>query len=146
MSIKSPIRQFIMASLFFLIGGLLLGIVMLDQLSKGISTYKLIWPHVHMLLVGFMLSMIYGVGYQLIPAFLGGRLVNKSLPFIHLILHILGVIIMIVGVFLARSNETEGIYYNISSFGGLMVISGGIIFVYSIATIKYPESFLQIVK
>ncbi len=90
--------------------------------------------------------MIYGVGYQLIPAFLGGRLVNKRLPFIHLILHILGVIIMIVGVFLARSNETEGIYYNISSFGGLMVISGGIIFVYSIATIKYPESFLQIVK
>ena len=85
MPIKAPVRQFIVTSLIFLIGGLFLGLVMLDQLARGSSTYQLVWAHVHMLLVGFMLSMIYGVGYQMLPSLLGGRLNSRRLPFLHLI-------------------------------------------------------------
>lgn len=146
MPIKAPVRQFIVTSLIFLIGGLFLGLVMLDQLARGSSTYQLVWAHVHMLLVGFMLSMIYGVGYQMLPSLLGGRLNSRRLPFLHLIFHIGGVTLMIIGVFLARSKGSEAIYYNLSSLGGMLVVIGGIFFVYSMATIKRSKSFFQIMN
>ena len=146
MLVKPPIKPFVVISLFSLLGGLLLGIIMLDRLARGEATYQFIWPHVHLLLVGFMLSLIYGLGYQLIPSIFGRRLVNKRLPYVHLVLHVLGVLIMVIGVFLARWDEINLIFYRIASFGGLLVVFGGVIFVYNIATLQPPHHLIQLSK
>jgi hypothetical protein len=61
-------KAFVKASLIYLGIGVLMGIEML------------IWPdvrftyarvHVHLLLLGFMAMMIYGVGYHILPRFMG---------------------------------------------------------------------------
>ena len=61
-------KAFVKASLAYLGIGVLMGIEML------------IWPdvrftharvHVHLLLLGFMAMMIYGVGYHILPRFMG---------------------------------------------------------------------------
>jgi cytochrome c oxidase cbb3-type subunit 1 len=61
-------KAFVKASLIYLGIGVIMGIEML------------IWPdvkftharvHVHLLLLGFMAMMIYGVGYHILPRFMG---------------------------------------------------------------------------
>jgi cbb3-type cytochrome oxidase subunit 1 len=61
-------KAFVKASLIYLGIGVLMGLEML------------IWPdvrftyarvHVHLLLLGFMAMMIYGVGYHILPRFMG---------------------------------------------------------------------------
>lgn len=138
MPIKPPVRQFIFAALSFLLIGLLSGILMLDRLARGEPTYRLVWPHVHLLLAGFVLSLIYGIGYQLIPAFFGKRLVNQRLAWVHLTLHVAGVVQMVLGVYLARGETIELVFYRFASIGGTMVVAGGMLFVYNLATIQSP--------
>jgi len=61
-------KAFVKASLIYLGIGIIMGVEML------------IWPdvrfthsrvHVHLLLLGFMAMMIYGVGYHILPRFMG---------------------------------------------------------------------------
>ncbi len=61
-------KAFVKASLIYLGIGVLLGVWML--LSPGIR-FTLTRIHVHLLLLGFMAMMIYGVGYHILPRFMG---------------------------------------------------------------------------
>ncbi len=61
-------KAFIKASLIYLGIGVLMGVWMV--LSPE-SRFTLIRVHVHLLLLGFMAMMIYGVGYHILPRFMG---------------------------------------------------------------------------
>jgi len=69
-------KAFVKASLIYLGIGALMGIEML------------IWPdvrfthgrvHAHLLLLGFMVMMIYGVGYHILPRFMGRPVYSQRL-------------------------------------------------------------------
>jgi hypothetical protein len=60
-------RLYIRVAFFYLVLGLLLG---LGMLAFGNDNFQFV--HVHMLLVGFVLFLIYGVGYKLIPTMFFG--------------------------------------------------------------------------
>ncbi|MGZ8446709.1 MAG: hypothetical protein ACXW4G_08805 [Candidatus Deferrimicrobiaceae bacterium] len=60
-------RRYIRVAFFYLVLGLLLGVGML---AFGNDNFQFI--HVHMLLVGFVLFLIYGIGYKLIPTMFFG--------------------------------------------------------------------------
>jgi len=60
-------RRYIRAAFVYLVLGLLLGEGML---LYGNDNYRFL--HVHMLLVGFVLFLIYGIGYKLIPTMFFG--------------------------------------------------------------------------
>ncbi len=62
---EKHMRWFIMAALFYLLVGTVLGLGM--WFSSAI--YFLKFVHVHLMLLGFMAMMIYGVGYFIIPRF-----------------------------------------------------------------------------
>jgi len=61
-------KAFVKASLTYLGIGVLMGVWMV--LSPG-SRFVLLRVHVHLLLLGFMAMMIYGVGYHILPRFMG---------------------------------------------------------------------------
>jgi hypothetical protein len=60
-------RRYIRVAFFYLVLGLLLGVGML---AFGNDNFQFL--HVHMLLVGFLLFLIYGIGYKLIPTMFFG--------------------------------------------------------------------------
>ncbi len=60
-------RRYIRVAFFYLVAGLLLGAGML---AYGNDNFQFV--HVHMLLVGFVLFLIYGIGYKLIPTMFFG--------------------------------------------------------------------------
>lgn len=60
-------RRYIRVAFFYLVTGLLLGAGML---AYGNDNFQFV--HVHMLLVGFVLFLIYGIGYKLIPTMFFG--------------------------------------------------------------------------
>lgn len=60
-------RRYIRVAFVYLALGLLLGAAML---AFGNDNFQFV--HVHMLLVGFVLFLIYGIGYKLIPSMVFG--------------------------------------------------------------------------
>ncbi len=60
-------RRYIRVAFFYLVLGMLLGAGML---AYGNDNFQFL--HVHMLLVGFVLFLIYGVGYKLLPTMFFG--------------------------------------------------------------------------
>lgn len=60
-------RRYIRVAFCYLVLGMILGVGML---SFGNDNFQ--YVHVHMLLVGFVLFLIYGIGYKLIPTMFFG--------------------------------------------------------------------------
>ncbi len=61
-------KAFIKSSLIYLGIGTLLGLVMVLWPD---ARFMITRVHVHLLLLGFMAMMIYGVGYHILPRFMG---------------------------------------------------------------------------
>ena len=61
-------KAFVKASLIYLGTGTLLGLLMVLVPD---TRFTLTRVHVHILLMGFMAMMIYGVGYHILPRFMG---------------------------------------------------------------------------
>jgi cbb3-type cytochrome oxidase subunit 1 len=70
------IRYFTIASLFYLLVGTGLGLVM--SIYPASISYLLL-SHVHFLLLGFIAMMIYSVGYHVLPRFSGFKLYSELL-------------------------------------------------------------------
>ena len=60
-------RRYILVAFVYLVLGLVLGVGML---AFGNDNFQFV--HVHMLLIGFVLFLIYGIGYKLIPTMFFG--------------------------------------------------------------------------
>lgn len=61
-------KAFVKSSLIYLGIGTILGIWMIVQPDVRFAITRV---HVHILLLGFMAMMIYGVGYHILPRFMG---------------------------------------------------------------------------
>lgn len=75
----SFVRKFIKSSMAWLTLGVTLGAAMAVR-----PAWILYRPaHLHMLTLGFVAMMIFGVGYHVIPRFVGHPLVSRRLPVLH---------------------------------------------------------------
>ena len=61
-------KAFVKASLIYLGVGTVLGLLMV---LWPVTRFTITRVHVHVLLLGFMSMMIYGVGYHILPRFMG---------------------------------------------------------------------------
>ncbi len=61
-------KAFIITSLAYLLAGALLGSLVLLEIGDN---YLMRFAHLHLMLLGFMAMMIYGVGYFILPRFNG---------------------------------------------------------------------------
>ncbi len=104
----SPIiRYFTIASLFYLVIGAGLGLVMaLHPPSIG----YLLLAHVHFLLLGFIAMMIYSVGYHVLPRFSGFKLYSELLIIVQFYLTNIGLIGMAI-TWIILGNAVSGFYH-----------------------------------
>ena len=116
-------RRYIRIAFVYLVLGLLLGTGML---AFGNDNFRFV--HVHMLLVGFVLFLIYGIGYKLLPTMFFGlpRVVSIGWAEVQFWMANLGLIGMLAGAVLP-----VGLGFDRLSVGfGLLEAGAGILFVW----------------
>ena len=123
--------KFAWASLIYLLIGSTMGVVML-------LTSETIKPsHAHVLLIGFISMMIFGVGYHLLPVFAGTDLHSIGLAELQFWLQNTG----LVGLAFTMPYRYENESYRIGTiFFGAISLLAIYIFVYNVArSIIIPE-------
>lgn len=99
-------RLFVFFSLSYLLIGGALGTWMVHHADLR-GSYR--WPHLHLMVLGFVVMMIFGVGYHVLPRFAGNVLWSQKLGWTHFVCAQVGLIGMIgAWIIHAQSAFAEG--------------------------------------
>ncbi|MBW8769379.1 MAG: hypothetical protein JF589_06480 [Gemmatimonadetes bacterium] len=120
------VRAFLKSSLAWLAIGVTLGVAMAAHPVWTI--YRL--AHVHMMLLGFVAMMIFGVAYHLVPAFSGFPLHRPTAARVHWWLANFGLATMASGFVLRVHAPAAGTI--LLAAGGSLSAAGAYLFVYLI--------------
>lgn len=67
-------RWFIRTAMMYLVAALVLGAVMQSPLAGRLPLFRVLWPtYVHLLVVGWLTQLIFGVAYWMFPRFSAER-------------------------------------------------------------------------
>jgi cbb3-type cytochrome oxidase subunit 1 len=130
------VRNFIAASIFYLAVASLMGIAMLIYPdTSGVLRF----PHSHLMLIGWVTMMIYGVGYHILPRFAGKLLKNQKIGELHFWLANIGLLGMVIAqpLYLYHPDE-KGLVVVLGVSGLLQVVSSGLFF-YNMYTIFFSK-------
>jgi cbb3-type cytochrome oxidase subunit 1 len=132
------VRAFLKASLSWLAAGVTLGVAMAAHPLW--TVYRLV--HVHMLLLGFVTMMIYGVAYHVIPRFAGFPIHNRRAAVAHWWIANAGLAMMATGFAIRVHAATAGTI--VLASGGTLSAIGAYTFVYVIwRTIDGPSALRE---
>ena len=114
-------KAFVRASLVWFVLGITLGLGM--AVHPAWVVYRP--AHAHMNLVGFVVMMIFGVGYQMLPRFFGHPIYSATLAASHIWMANIGLACLVAGFMLAphigaRSapiTATGGVVWAIGAYG-----------------------------
>ena len=120
------VRAFLKARLAWLALGVTVGVAMAAH--PAWTVYRL--AHVHMLLLGFVTMMIFGVAYHVIPRFVGFDLHRPALAGVHWWLANVGLTLMVSGFVARVLQPTTGTV--VLAVGGVLSSLGAYLFVYVI--------------
>ena len=120
------VRGFLKASLVWLALGVTLGVAM--AVHPAWTVYR--QAHMHMVMLGFVTMMIYGVAYHVIPRFTGFPLHNRRAAGAQWWLSNAGLALVVCG-FIARV-VSPGVGTVVLSIGGTLSALGAYVFVYLI--------------
>jgi cbb3-type cytochrome oxidase subunit 1 len=118
------VKAFLKASLAWLAAGVTLGVAMAAHPLW--TVYRLV--HIHMLLLGFVTMMIYGVAYHVIPRFTGHALFGRRAAAWHWWASNVGLALMATG-FAIRVGDAR-IGTPVLACGGVLSAVGAYTFVY----------------
>jgi cbb3-type cytochrome oxidase subunit 1 len=128
------VTAFLKASLAWLALGVTLGVAM--AIHPPWTVYRL--AHVHMVLLGFVTMMIYGVAYHVIPRFAGSPLRSRRVALVHWWMANIGLAGMASGFAWRVWHPTSGTW--LLSAGGTLSAVGAYLFVWQIwATLDGPR-------
>jgi cbb3-type cytochrome oxidase subunit 1 len=118
------VKAFIKSSVTWLALGVTLGLAMAVH-----PVWVIYWPaHLHMVLLGFVTMMIYGVAYHVIPRFVGHPLHSRRAAGLHWWMSNVGLVLMVLGFILrARSGA---VVTTLLSAGGILSSLGAYTFAY----------------
>lgn len=129
------VRAFLKASLSWLAAGVSLGVAMAAHPLW--TVYRLV--HVHMLLLGFVTMMIYGVAYHVIPRFAGFPIHSRRAAVAHWWISNAGLAMMATGFAIRVRDASAGTF--VLASGGTLSALGAYTFVYVIwRTIDGPRA------
>ena len=125
-------RRYIRVAFLYLALGMVLGVGML---AFGNDNFQFV--HVHMLLVGFVLFLIYGIGYKLIPTMFFGlpKVENIGWAEAQFWLANIGLVGMLAGAVLPVGLGLDGI----ALASGVVEAAAGILFVRLMGKTIRPE-------
>jgi cbb3-type cytochrome oxidase subunit 1 len=124
--VERHVTGFLRSSLCWLVVGTSLGAAMA-------SHARLLWmrpAHLHALLLGFVMMMIAGVAYHIIPRFAMAPLHAPRLATAHLVIANIGLALMVTG-FLLRGQSVGG-GPEILAMGGVLSLAGAWAFAWNI--------------
>jgi cbb3-type cytochrome oxidase subunit 1 len=116
------VKWFLKASLAWLALGVSAGVAM--AVHPVWTVYKA--AHVHMVVVGFVAMMIFGVAYHVIPRFTGHPLRNRRLAGAQWWMSNVGLALMVCGLIVRATHATPGTV--ILSTGGAISAIGAYVF------------------
>jgi len=132
------VKAFLKASLAWLALGVTLGLAMAAHPIW--TVYRT--AHMHMVLLGFVTMMIYGVAYHVIPRFAGFPLYSRRAAGVHWWLANIGLALMACG-FIVRTTRADAGTIVLATGGTLSAVSA-YIFVYVIwRTVDGPVEMRQ---
>ena len=118
-------KVFIRSSLLWFVAGITLGLAM--AIHPAWIVYRP--AHAHMNLVGFVVMMIFGVGYQMLPRFFGHPIHSKPLAIAHIWLANVGLAALVLGFLLAPHIGLRSV--PVTASGGILWAIGAYGFVYN---------------
>jgi hypothetical protein len=124
------VRWFLRSAVLWLLLGLGLGVWMAVMPGR---MPLLRAAHLHALLPGFVLSMIFGVGYHVLPRFSGRPLPSPRGALLHLVLSNLGVASLVAGFPARVVWPTAGAV--LIPLGGALLLAGALIFAHATWTL-----------
>ncbi|MFC1770194.1 hypothetical protein ACFLZI_04000 [Nitrospirota bacterium] len=130
------VKNFIAMSIIYLTIASLMGVGMLIT-PELIG--KLKFSHSHLMLIGWVTMMIYGVGYHILPRFAGKLLDNPLLCEIHFWMANVGLIGMVVVLPMYRSNMDNNAFMVILIISGTLQILSSLIFFYNMIKTIYHK-------
>ncbi|MDA8169692.1 MAG: hypothetical protein M0Z59_08380 [Nitrospiraceae bacterium] len=126
------VKNFIFMSIVYLVLASFLGVAML--LDSDMLAWKFV--HSHLMLLGWVSMMIYGVGYHILPRFAGRLLKSKAMAEVQFWLANAGLTGMLLFYMLDRYHPETAAYKSLSGlFGGLEVVSIALFFYNLVATV-----------
>lgn len=132
------VRAFLKASLSWLALGVTLGVAM--AVHPVWTVY--LSAHLHMVLLGFVAMMIFGVAYHVIPRFAGFPLHSNRAAGAHWWVANAGLVLMVCGFVIRATNASIGTA--VLSVGSVLSAAGAYIFVYLIwRTVDGPAGMRQ---
>lgn len=116
------VKAFLRASVAWLAAGVTLGVAM--GVRPAWAIYRT--AHLHMLLLGFVAMMIFGVAYHVIPRFAGSPLRSPRAAGAHWWLNNVGLALMVVGFVLrAQGRPVSSVWLGV---GGSAAAAGAYVF------------------
>ena len=130
------VKNFIGASIFYLAVASIMGVLML---VKPGTAALLRFPHSHLMLIGWVTMMIYGVGYHILPRFAGRLIKSPWLGEIQFWAANIGLIGMTVfQPVYSNSPANTAMPVLLGIAGGLQVLSS-VIFLYNMGTTLFQK-------
>jgi cbb3-type cytochrome oxidase subunit 1 len=123
---EPAIASFVRSSLAWLVVGVTLGLGM--AIAPRLAVYRA--AHIHVLLIGFVVGMIFGVGYHVFPRFAGRPLHRPRLVLLHCWLANLGLAAMGVALVLRAGGVAWSPH--LLAAGGTGVALGAYLFAWNI--------------
>ncbi len=131
------VKNFILMSIVYLMVASVLGVLML---GGGYGQLKFV--HSHLMLLGWVSMMIYGVGYHILPKFAGRFLRSKAMAVLQFWMANAGLIGMLAFYLVSFYDPATPAWRALSTFfGAVEVLSIALFFYNMLATIysKGPE-------
>lgn len=126
-------RWFILMSIVYLGVAAVLGIVMLG--SEKAMTMKFV--HSHLMLLGWVSMMIYGVGYHILPRFMGRPLYSTKMGDAQFWLANIGLVVMLVFYTLNVYSPAGG-YVLVTVAAGVVELVSVLLFFYNMLMTFMP--------
>ena len=114
------VKNFIAMSMVYLALASVVGVMMLSR--PAYLEFRFV--HSHLMLLGWVSMMIYGVGYHILPKFAGRFIASRALGEAQFWLSNAGLVGMLLFYFLLQRDPGNGLYTALTaSFGGMEAVS-----------------------
>ena len=127
------VKNFIAVSIFYLALASIIGVVM-GVRPQTLGYLK--FAHSHLMLIGWVTMMIYGVGYHVLPRFAGKLIKNKGLADIQFWIANVGLVGMVIFYTLMQMGQDYRLLFGISA---TLQVASSLIFFYNMVTTLYSS-------
>lgn len=129
------VKNFIGASIVYLFLSTIFGIFMLADPEF----LRLKFVHSHLNMLGWVSMMIYGVGYHILPRFVGRRIKSATLGEIQFYIANIGLIGMLFFYTLETYNPGNSLYRALTVTAGILEALSIVIFFYNMIATLYAK-------